>query len=201
MAEIEKRLRKRDWDRLTEMLGVGNVGYVRFTTAVEDDKGGDHGRRPERKYDSSSVEVALKESSPAAEGVRRMRLAFKEAPVGKGDFFFGWALVSMEKGADGDWKAHEDLDGDTMTDAVLVDAFKGTFGIPQPFYKGHDMDDRTIRGWVGYAPMTRDVQKGLGLEGSLSGLMAMIRVDDPDLRDAIASGELPDISIEAQVGV
>ena len=198
--EITKRLRKNDWDRLTELLGTGDVGFVRFTSSTDDSKGGDHyGQGRESKYRSSSVEVAMKEAPPAVEGSKRVRLAFKEAPVLAGDHYFGFALVSMTKSAEGEWETHVDHDGDSMTDAVLVKAWKETFGTPTPFFEGHDADDRTIKGWVSWFPATRDVMKGLGFEGDKSGLVAAMKVDDADLRAKIDSGKLPDISIEALV--
>ena len=199
MTHITKRLRKRDWDRLTELLGVEGVGYIRMSTSMSDDKGGVHSDMRTSSYGSDSIEIAMKEAPPAPEGTRRVTLAFKDTPTQAGkDMFFGWAIVSREK-VEGAWKEHKDLDGDYMTDDVLVDAFKSTFGSPQPFYEGHNLDDRAIKGWVQYMPMTVDLQKGLGLEGRLSGLLACIKVDDADLRDKMATGDLPDLSIEAMV--
>lgn len=196
MTEIVKRLKPKDWERFRELLGVENVGYVRFTTYtnVFDEAG-----RMRGGTSDGTLEVAMKESPVPPEGTRRMKVSLKDAASVGGNFYFSWALVSMTKSADGEWKEHEDLDGDTMDDEVLVDAAKGVFGTPSPFYEGHDMDDRTIKGWVQWFPLTRDVQKGLSMDGSVSGLAAMIRVDDADLRQRIDSGEMPDVSIEAMV--
>ena len=200
MAEIEKRLGRREWRQLRELLGLGDVGYIRLT-ASGDWGGRDLAGNYDRVGEHSSIEVAMKEAPPAAEGAKRMPLAFKEAPVRFGNHYFGYALVSRTKGSDGEWEEHVDTDGDSMTDDVLVAAWKRTFGQPTPLFKGHSMDDRVVRGWVSWFPAVEDVMKGLGMSGDKSGLVAAMQVDDAELRKEIDSGRYGSISIEARVRV
>ena len=196
----DKSLTKREWDRFMELASNENCGYARMTVSGSK-SGDDHMGRYSSDYESMSVEVAMKDAPapPAAKGVTRRKIALKDAVKTGDDLVFAWALVSREKNADGEWVTHKDRDGDTMTDATLIDAFKDTFGQSIPFYKNHDMDDRTVRGAVQFMALTEDVQKGLGMDGDVCGLGACIKVTDPGLLDEIVDGKLPDVSIEAFV--
>lgn len=142
---------------------------------------------------------------PKEKGARRIPLKLKKAvklaSSDKLGLYASWAIVSREKNSDGEWESYKDLQGDTVSDATLVETFVEGFGEPVPIYKDHNMKDRKIRGSVVFAPMTEDIQKGLGLEGDVSGLVAFMYVDDKKLRKSIDAGELPDVSIEARVVV
>ena len=197
-----KRLERRDWSRFEAMLDKENVAWARISTHR-------YGSSDRTGYRSDStddtIEVALK-STKMVKGARRIPLKITKAvrlnkAEEKVGLYASWALVSREKDAEGEWTEHEDRDGDTMSDEVLLKAFMDTFGAPVPLYKDHNSKDRDVRGMVMFAPMTVDIQKGLGFDGELSGLIALMKVDDESLRKEIDDGKLPDVSIEALVQV
>ena len=175
---VVKQLSRVEFNRVVELLGLDpKVNYVSVSSGMY---GADESKTDRmtvmRKGECRRIPVEISKKVDAG-------------PLG---LYVSWSLVSTIDG-----KVYKDKQDDTVTDDEINKAYMDVHGRSVPLYKNHDMTDRTIVGSVAFAPLTDDINKGLGLTSSKTGLVGFAHITDEDTKKAIADGSTPDMSIEA----